>query len=70
VIQLDTFRNTDISFGPGEDIGIVAETTYGAKILDWFYQRGIVPSIEGATMPTSAFSSARCIGTSTIPSIC
>lgn len=48
VIQLDTFRNTDISFGPGEDIGIVAETTYGAKILDWFYQRGIVPSIEGA----------------------
>jgi hypothetical protein len=47
-IQLDTFRNTDISFGPGENIGIVAESTYGAKILDWFSDRGIVPSIEGA----------------------
>jgi hypothetical protein len=47
-IQLDTFRNTDISFGPGENIGIVAESTYGAKILDWFSERGIEPSIEGA----------------------
>jgi hypothetical protein len=47
-IQLDTFRNTDISFGPGENIGIVAETTYGGKILDWFSARGIAPSIEGA----------------------
>jgi hypothetical protein len=47
-IQLDTFRNSDISFGPGENIGIVAETTYGTKILDWFSERGIVTSIEGA----------------------
>ena len=48
VIQLDTFRNSDISFGPGEDIGIAAESTYGAKILDWFRERGIAASIEGA----------------------
>jgi hypothetical protein len=48
VIQLDTFRNSDISFGPGESIGIVAESTYGVKILGWFRERGIAASIEGA----------------------
>ena len=46
-IQLDTFQNTDISVGPDENIGIVAETTYGGKILDWFNERGIIPSTEG-----------------------
>jgi hypothetical protein len=46
-IRLDTFRNCDISVGPGEDIGIVSETVYGAKILDWFMERGIVPLTEG-----------------------
>ena len=46
-IRLDTFRNCDISVGPGEDIGTVSETVYGAKILDWFMDRGIVPLTEG-----------------------
>ena len=46
-VRLDTFRNCDISVGPGEDIGIVSETVYGAKILDWFIMRGIVPMTEG-----------------------
>src|ERR1700678_1444586 len=46
-IRLDTFRNCDISVGPGEDIGIVSEAVYGAKILDWFMERGIVPLTEG-----------------------
>jgi hypothetical protein len=46
-IRLDTFRNCDISLGPGEDIGIVSETVYGAKILDWFTERGIAPLTEG-----------------------
>jgi len=46
-IRLDTFRNCDISVGPGEDIGIVSETVYGGKILDWFTERGIVPMTEG-----------------------
>ncbi len=46
-IRLDTFRNCDISVGPGEDIGIVSETVYGGKILDWFTGRGIVPMTEG-----------------------
>ena len=46
-IRLDTFRNCDISVGPGEDIGFVSETVYGAKILDWFMERGIVPLTEG-----------------------
>jgi len=46
-IRLDTFRNCDISVGPGEDIGIVSETVYGAKILDWFTERGIIPMTEG-----------------------
>jgi hypothetical protein len=46
-IRLDTFRNCDISVGPGEDIGFVSETVYGAKILDWFTERGIVPLTEG-----------------------
>jgi hypothetical protein len=46
-IRLDTFRNCDISVGPGEDIGIVSETVYGAKIIDWFMRRGIVPLTEG-----------------------
>jgi len=46
-IRLDTFRNCDISVGPGEDIGFVSETVYGAKILDWFTQRRIVPLTEG-----------------------
>jgi hypothetical protein len=46
-IRLDTFRNCDISVGPGEDIGFVSETVYGEKILDWFAERGIVPLTEG-----------------------
>jgi hypothetical protein len=46
-VRLDTFRTCDISVGPGEDIGIVSETVYGAKILDWFADRGIVPMTEG-----------------------
>jgi hypothetical protein len=46
-IRLDTFRNCDISVGPGEDIGIVSETVYGAKILDWFMEHSIVPLTEG-----------------------
>jgi hypothetical protein len=46
-IRLDTFRNCDISVGPGEDIGTVSETVYGAKILDWFTERGIAPLTEG-----------------------
>lgn len=46
-IRLDTFRNCDISVGPGEDIGIVSETVYGAKILDWFTAHDIVPLTEG-----------------------
>jgi hypothetical protein len=46
-IRLDTFRTCDISVGPGEDIGIVSETVYGGKILDWFIQRGIAPLTEG-----------------------
>jgi hypothetical protein len=46
-IRLDTFRNCDISVGPGEDIGFVSETVYGSKILDWFTERGIVPLTEG-----------------------
>jgi hypothetical protein len=46
-IRLDTFRNCDISVGPGEDIGFVSETVYGGKILDWFTERGIVPLTEG-----------------------
>jgi hypothetical protein len=46
-IRLDTFRNCDISLGPGEDIGIVSETVYGGKILDWFTEHSIVPSTEG-----------------------
>ena len=46
-IRLDTFRNCDISVGPGEDIGFVSETVYGAKMLDWFAERGIVPLTEG-----------------------
>jgi len=46
-IRLDTFRTCDISVGPGEDIGIVSETVYGGKILDWFLARGIVPLTEG-----------------------
>ena len=46
-IRLDTFRNCDISVGPGEDIGIVSETAYGGKILDWFMDRGVVPLTEG-----------------------
>ena len=46
-VRLDTFRNCDISVGPGEDIGMVSETVYGAKILDWFTEHGIVPLTEG-----------------------
>ena len=46
-VRLDTFRTCDISVGPGEDIGIVSETVYGAKIIDWFADRGIVPMTEG-----------------------
>jgi len=46
-IRLDTFRTCDISVGPGEDIGIVSETVYGGKILDWFTGHGIVPMTEG-----------------------
>ena len=46
-IRLDTFRNCDTSFGPGEDIGFVSETVYGGKILDWFTEHGIVPLTEG-----------------------
>jgi hypothetical protein len=46
-IRLDTFRNCDISVGPGEDIGFVSETVYGGKILDWFAEHGIVPMTEG-----------------------
>jgi len=46
-IRLDTFRTCDISVGPGEDIGIVSETVYGGKILEWFIERGIAPLTEG-----------------------
>jgi hypothetical protein len=47
LLELDTFRATDISTGPGEDIGIVSEALYGRKILEWLVERGVQPSIEG-----------------------
>lgn len=52
VIGLDTFRNADISFGPGEDIGAAAEAAYGGKILDWLAERDLKATIEG---PEDAF---------------
>ncbi len=46
-IQLDTFRPYSISFGPGEDIGLVDEVASSMRIVDWFHQKGIAVSAEG-----------------------
>lgn len=46
-IQLDTFRPFDISFGPGEDIGVVDEVVASERIVKWFQARGIAVSSEG-----------------------
>ena len=46
-IQLDTFRPFSISFGPGENIGMVDEAVSSARIVEWFHKRGIAVSSEG-----------------------
>ena len=46
-IQLDTFRPFNISFGPGENIGMVDEAVSSARIVEWFQKRGIAVSSEG-----------------------
>ena len=46
-IQLDTFRPFSISFGPGENIGLVDEVVSSARIVEWFHQQGIAVSSEG-----------------------
>ena len=46
-IQLDTFRPYSISFGPGENIGLIDEVVNSARIVDWFHQHGIAVSSEG-----------------------
>lgn len=46
-IQLDTFRPFSISFGPGEDIGIVDEVVSSTRIVEWFHEKGIAVSAEG-----------------------
>ena len=46
-IQLDTFRPYSISFGPGEDIGLVDEVVSSARIVEWFHRHGIAISSEG-----------------------
>ena len=46
-VQLDTFRPFSISFGPGENIGMVEEAVSSAHIVEWFHQRGIAVSSEG-----------------------
>jgi len=46
-IQLDTFRPYSISFGPGENIGLVDEVVNSTRIVEWFHQRGIAVSSEG-----------------------
>ena len=46
-IQLDTFRPFSISFGPGEDIGLVDEIVSSTQIVEWFHKKGIAVSSEG-----------------------
>jgi hypothetical protein len=46
-IQLDTFRPFSISFGPGEDIGIVDEVVSSTRVVEWFHEKGIAVSSEG-----------------------
>jgi hypothetical protein len=46
-IQLDTFRPYSISFGPGENIGLVDEVVSSTRIVEWFHQHGIAVSSEG-----------------------
>ncbi len=46
-VQLDTFRPFSISFGPGENIGMVDEAVSSARIVEWFHKRGIAVSSEG-----------------------
>ena len=46
-IQLDTFRPFSISFGPGENIGLIDEVVSSARIVEWFHQQGIAVSSEG-----------------------
>ena len=46
-IQLDTFRPFSISFGPGENIGIIDEVVSSARIVEWFHQHGMAVSSEG-----------------------
>ena len=46
-IQLDTFRPFSISFGPGENIGLIDEVVSSARIVEWFHQHGMAVSSEG-----------------------
>jgi Endo-alpha-N-acetylgalactosaminidase/Galactose mutarotase-like fold domain len=47
-VHCDTFRYSNISFGPGEDIGMNDELELGCKrIVEWFAARGIDVSSEG-----------------------
>lgn len=46
-IQLDTFRPFSISFGPGEEIGLVDEVVSSIRIVEWFHQKGLAVSSEG-----------------------
>jgi hypothetical protein len=47
-LHLDTFRYSNISFGPGESIGMNEELVLGCReIFKWFAARGIDVSSEG-----------------------
>jgi hypothetical protein len=46
-IQLDTFRPFSISFGPGEEIGLIDEVVSSVRIVEWFHKRGLAVSSEG-----------------------
>jgi hypothetical protein len=46
-IQLDTFRPFSLSFGPGEDIGLIDEVVSSVRIVQWFHERGMAVSSEG-----------------------
>jgi hypothetical protein len=46
-IQLDTFRPYSISFGPGEDIGLIDEVVNSLRIVEWFHKNGLAVSAEG-----------------------
>ena len=46
-IQLDTFRPFNISFAPGDDIGLVDEAVSSTRIVEWFHKKGIAVASEG-----------------------